>query len=87
MRGALGVRNFELLTALVDDVVTVSETEIVAAMRTVLQDLKLLVEPSSAVPVAALLARRCPVPPGDVGVILSGGNVDLAQCSFLTPRH
>ncbi len=87
LRGALGVRNFELLTALVDDVVTVSEAEIVAAMRTVLQDLKLLVEPSSAVPVAALLAGRCNLPPGDAGVILSGGNVDLAQCAFLTPRH
>jgi threonine dehydratase len=86
LRGALGVRNFELLTALVDDVVTVSEAEIIAAMRTVLQDLRLLVEPSSAVPVAALLAGRCRLPPGDVGVILSGGNVDLAQCAFLNPR-
>ncbi len=86
LRGALGVRNYELLAALVDDVVTVSEAEIVAAMRTVLQDLKLLVEPSSAVPVAALLAGRCQLPPGDVGVILSGGNVDLSQCRFLTPR-
>lgn len=87
LRGALGVRNFELLNALVDDVLTVSEAEIINAMRTVLQDLKLLVEPSSAVPVAALLAGRCRLPPGDVGVILSGGNVDLAQCAFLTPRH
>ena len=87
LRGALGVRNYELLAALVDNVATVSEAEIVAAMRTVLQDLKLLVEPSSAVPVAALLAGRCQLPPGDVGVILSGGNVDLAQCRFLTPRH
>lgn len=86
LRGALGLRNFALLTALVDDVVTVSEAEIIAAMRTVLQDLRLLVEPSSAVPVAALLAGRCRLPPGDVGVILSGGNVDLAQCAFLNPR-
>ena len=87
LRGALGVRNYELLVALVDEVVTVSEAEIIAAMRTVLQDLKLLVEPSAAVPVAALLAGRCQLPSGDVGVILSGGNVDLAQCAFLTPRH
>jgi threonine dehydratase len=51
-------------------------------MRLVLQDLKLLIEPSSAVPVAALLAgslgrgRR-------IGIILSGGNVDLGLCPFL----
>ncbi len=87
LRSALGVRNYQLLATLVDDVITVSEAEIVAAMRTVLQDLKLLIEPSSAVPVAALLAGRCRLPPGDVGVILSGGNVDLAKCAFLTPRH
>ena len=43
---------------MVDDVVTVSEAEIVAAMRIVLDDLKLLIEPSSAVPVAALLAGK-----------------------------
>ena len=58
LRGSIGVRNFELLRRLVDDVVTVSEVEIVAAMRVVLDDLKLLIEPSSAVPVAALLAGR-----------------------------
>jgi threonine dehydratase len=87
LRGSLGVRNFELLTTLVDDVLTVGEAAIVAAMRTVLQDLKLLIEPSSAVPVAALLAGQVRLPPGDIGVILSGGNVDLAQCPFLTPRH
>lgn len=83
LRGALGVRNFSLLTSLVDDVVTVSETEIVFALRTLLEDLKLLVEPSAAVPVAALLAGRMTLPPGDVGVILSGGNIDLMQCPFL----
>jgi threonine dehydratase len=83
LRGALGERNFALLTQLVDDMVTVSESEIVAAMRIVLQDLKLLIEPSSAVAVAALLSGRCKPPSGDIGVILSGGNVDLDQCRFL----
>jgi len=82
LRGSIGARNFELLQRCVDDVVTVTEAQIVEAMRYVLQDLKLLIEPSSAVPVAALLAgglgrgRR-------VGIVLSGGNVDLETCPFL----
>ena len=81
LRGSIGVLNFGLLQSLVDDVVTVPERAIVAAMRIVLEDLKLLIEPSSAVPVAALLAgamggRR-------VGIVLSGGNVDLSACAFL----
>lgn len=83
LRGALGVRNFELLQQHVDDVLTVTESDIVAAMRIVLQDLKLLVEPSAAVPVAALLAHAARLPPGDTGIILSGGNVDLGACPFL----
>jgi len=83
LRGSIGVLNFEILRRHVDDVVTVSETEIVSAMRIVLQDLKLLIEPSSAVPVAALLAGRLGEPGQRVGIILSGGNVDLDLCPFL----
>jgi threonine dehydratase len=85
LRGSIGVRNFELLRRLVDDVVTVSEVEIIAAMRVVLDDLKLLIEPSSAVPVAALLAGRFGKA-SRVGIVLSGGNVDLGLCSFLSGR-
>jgi threonine dehydratase len=82
LRGSIGVRNFELLRRLVDDVVTVSEAEIVAAMRVILADLKLLIEPSSAVPVAAMLAGKLGRA-GPVGIVLSGGNVDLDLCPFL----
>lgn len=82
LRGSIGVRNFELLRRHVDDVVTVTEAQIIEAMRLVLQDLKLLIEPSSAVPVAALLAGRL-ARKGRVGIILSGGNVDLELCPFL----
>jgi threonine dehydratase len=77
------VLNFALLHRFVDDVVTVTEREIVAALRIVLQDLKLLIEPSSAVPVAALLAGKLGAPGRRVGIVLSGGNVDLEQCPFL----
>lgn len=83
LRGSIGVRNYEMLRAHVDDVVTVSEAQIVAALRTVLEDLKLLIEPSSAVPVAAALAGALGSPGQRVGIVLSGGNVDLDACPFL----
>jgi len=83
LRGSIGVRNFELLKSCVDDVVTVSEQAIVEAMRVVLGDLKLLIEPSSAVPVAALLAGNFGAGARRIGIVLSGGNVDLDLCPFL----
>jgi threonine dehydratase len=89
LRGSIGVRNFELLRSHVDEVVTVSEAQIVEAMRIVLGDLKLLIEPSSAVPVAAALAGQLGRSGQRVGIVLSGGNVDLGLCPFLrgsTPR-
>jgi threonine dehydratase len=83
LRGSIGVRNFELLRALVDDVVIVTEADIVRAMRIVLEDLKLLIEPSSAVPVAAALAGQLGTTGQSIGIVLSGGNVDLDLCPFL----
>ena len=83
LRGSIGVRNFALLRAHVDDVVTVSEAQIVEAMRIVLEDLKLLIEPSSAVPVAAALAGQLGRDGQRIGIVLSGGNVDLTLCTFL----
>jgi threonine dehydratase len=83
LRGSIGARNFELLRSHVDDVVTVSEAQIVEAMRIVMHDLKVLIEPSSAVPVAAALAGRLGVAGESLGIVLSGGNVDLSLCPFL----
>jgi len=83
LRGSIGVRNFELLRSHVDEVVTVSESEIIAAMRIVLEDLKLLIEPSSAVPVAAALAGKLGPAGSRLGIVLSGGNIDLLLCPFL----
>jgi threonine dehydratase len=83
LRASIGVLNFELLRRYVQDVVTVTEREIITAMRVALEDLKLLIEPSSAVAVAALLAGKLGRSGQRVGIILSGGNVDLEQCPFL----
>ena len=70
-----------------DDVVTVTEAQIVEAMRVALEDLRLLVEPSSAVPIAAMLAGRIAPRGARIGVVVSGGNVDLSVCPFLSGKR
>jgi threonine dehydratase len=77
LRTTLGANGFVLLRALLDDFATVSETAIVEAMRLVWEVLKIVIEPSAAVPVAALIEGRFDLPDARVGIILSGGNVDL----------
>ena len=78
-----GARPFAVIRALVDDVVTVSDAEIVAAMRFAFERLKLVLEPSGASALAALLAGRSGHRGGTVGVVLSGGNVDAARFATL----
>lgn len=72
-----GEKNLPLIRTHVDDIVTVSEEAIVAAMRTLWDSLKIVVEPSAGVPYAALLEGRIDVRGKKVGIILTGGNVDL----------
>ena len=80
----LGKITFPLVRAHVDDMVTVSEAGIVEAMRFLWTRAKLVVEPSGAVPVAALLAGIPELRGARVGVVISGGNVDLAAaCGLL----
>jgi threonine dehydratase len=77
LRASLGERNFELIHRYADDIICVEESEIIAAMRFVWERMKLVIEPSSAVPIAALLHRRLELPGKRIGLIISGGNVDL----------
>ncbi|MGH8150951.1 MAG: pyridoxal-phosphate dependent enzyme [Steroidobacteraceae bacterium] len=74
---SLGELGFALIRAHVSDIVTASEASIAQAMRLVWEVLKIVIEPSSAVPVAVLLERALPAAGRRIGVILSGGNVDL----------
>ena len=77
LRGTLGAPNFALLRAHRVEVVTVPDAETLVAMRLLWECLKLLVEPSSAIAMAAILRQRERLAGQRVGVILSGGNVDL----------
>lgn len=76
LRGVLGAPNFALLHGKAR-VITVEDAATVAAMRQLWQVLKQTVEPSSAIALAAILAEPDRFAGRDVGVILSGGNVDL----------
>jgi threonine dehydratase len=77
LAGSLAASTFALIRTHVDDIAAVEEGEIIAAMRRVWEILKIVIEPSSAVPVAALLEGRLPVAGLRVGAIITGGNVDL----------
>jgi threonine dehydratase len=77
LRGSLGQPNFELLRQYAVEVVTVSDTRTVAAMRLFWQIAKQLIEPSSAIALAAVLQDPARFAGQRIGVLLSGGNVDL----------
>ena len=77
LRAQLSERTFATIRAHVDDVVTVSEAAIVEAMRAIWEALKIIVEPSSAVPLAAIREGQLDVKGQRVGIVLTGGNVDL----------
>jgi threonine dehydratase len=80
---SLGTLTFPLVRANVDDMTTVPDEALVRAMRFVWERLKLVVEPTGVLGLAAALAGRVDVRGRRVGVILSGGNVDLAQAMEL----
>jgi len=91
LRGSLSERTLAIIRQYIDEIVTVSEQAIVRAMRTLWEQLKVTVEASSAVPYAAVLDRLpavCERIGGQrVGVVLTGGNVDLDRLPWLTPAR
>ncbi len=77
LRTTIGEANFPIIQRYVDDIVTVSEASIVTAMRELRDALGFPVEPSSAVPYAAIREGKVPVTGRRTGIILTGGNVDI----------
>src|SRR5437879_2536731 len=77
LRTNIGEPNFAIVQRYVDGILTVSEEAIVASMRTIWETMKIIVEPSASVPYAAILERVIDVNGRRVGIILTGGNVDL----------
>jgi threonine dehydratase len=87
LRTNIGEPNFAIIQHYVDDILTVSEAAIISAMRTIWETMKIIVEPSAAVPYAAIKggqpsrgygsASKIDVAGKRIGIILTGGNVDL----------
>lgn len=81
----VGEKTFPLIQRHVDAIVTVSEAGIVAAMREIWTHLRVVVEPSAAVPWAAVREGRADLRGLRVGIILTGGNLDLDHLPWQTP--
>ncbi len=79
---SLSERTFAIIGKHVEDILTVSEEAILQAMLLVWQRMKIIIEPSSAVPLAALMNNRGLFAGKKAGIILSGGNVDLLNLPF-----
>ena len=77
LRTNVGAPNFAIIQQYVNDIVTVSEEAIVRAMRTIWETMKIIVEPSAAVPYAAIIENKIDLVGKRAGIILTGGNVDL----------
>ncbi|SFE37612.1 threonine dehydratase [Spirosoma endophyticum] len=79
---SLSERTLAIIRAHVADILTVSDAEISAAMKLVWERMKIIIEPSSAVPLAAVLKHKEQFAGQKVGIILTGGNVDLGKLPF-----
>ena len=84
----LGDKTFPIIHELVSEVITANDEQIVNAMRLVWERMKIIIEPSCAVPLASLLKEKERFKGKRVGIILSGGNVDLERAfKLMTDKH
>ena len=79
LRTHLGDRNFPIIKKYVDSIIRVEEDEIINAMKLIWERMKIIIEPSSAVAFAAVLKHKRTLKHKNIGVIISGGNVDLSD--------
>ena len=82
LRTHLGDKNFPIIKQLVSEIIRVDEREIIDGLRVLWERLKIVIEPSSAVPFAALLKEKQRFRNKNIGIIISGGNVDLLNLPF-----
>ncbi|WP_303319120.1 pyridoxal-phosphate dependent enzyme [Flavivirga abyssicola] len=82
LRSHLGDRNFPIIKEHVEDIIRVEEDDIIKAMRLIWERMKIVIEPSAAVAFAAVLKDKKRIKNKKIGVILSGGNVDVSNLPF-----
>ncbi len=78
----LSDKTFAIIKKHVNDIITVSEPQIIQAMQLIWERMKIIVEPSSAVPLAAVLKQKERFAGQRIGLILTGGNVDINNLPF-----
>jgi threonine dehydratase len=76
---SLGEMTYAIISQKVDRIVTVSDAEIIMAMRLIWERMKIIIEPSSAVTLAAVMSQKTDLEGKRIGLILSGGNIDLER--------
>ncbi len=77
LRTSLGEKTFDIIRRFTNRIITVNDTRIIEAMRLIFERMKIIIEPSSAVPLAAVLANKIIFEGKKTGIILSGGNADF----------
>lgn len=82
LRTTLGEKTLTIIRKHVEEIITVSEEEIVHAMRLIWERMKIIIEPSCAVPFAAVLQQKERFADQKIGIIITGGNVDLEKLPF-----
>jgi threonine dehydratase len=87
LRTSLGDKTFPIIRDLVDEILLATEEEIITAMRYIFERMKIVVEPSAAVPLAVLLSNQINVTDKNVGIIISGGNVDFSRFFEQMPKE
>ncbi len=79
LKTSLGEKTFPIIREFVDEIVLVTEQQIITAMRHIFERMKIIIEPSSAVPFGVLISNKLNVSGKKVGIIISGGNVDFSK--------
>ncbi len=80
---SLGDKTYPIIKEFFNDIVLVDENMIIEAMRLIWERMKIIIEPSSAVPLGAILSGKIDVKGKKIGIILSGGNVDMEKLPWL----
>lgn len=82
LKTSLGSITYDIIMNNIDDIITASEENIIKAMKLIWERMKIIIEPSSAVPLACILENKGYLKNKKVGIIISGGNVDLKKLPF-----
>ncbi len=80
---SLGTKNFEIIQNYVDGIIMAEEESIISVMKMIWECMKIIIEPSCAVPLAAIMEGKLDIRGKNIAIILSGGNVDLNHLPWI----